>query len=115
MNEWFAIECNTTVNPARAFIIRINMEVLNILAETAIVTVKSQVISSNCTSKEDGVPLNLTGTPFVFSENDNIFIAVGCNIQALMTGITPSLIGYVSTCSDVKSKNFCQALPPSFL
>jgi hypothetical protein len=61
------------------------------------------------------VPLNFTGTPFVFSENDNVFIAVGCNTQALMTGITPSLIGCVSTCSDVRSKNFCLASPPSFL
>jgi len=115
MNEWFAIECNASVNPARALISRINMEVLNISAERATVTVKSPIISSNCTGREDGAPLNLTGTPFVFSRNDNVFIAVGCNTQALMTGITPNLIGCVSTCSDVKSKNFCEALPPSSL
>jgi len=115
MNEWFAIECNASVNPARAFISRINMEVLNISAERATATVKSPIISSNCTGRKDGVPLNLTGTPFVFSRYDNVFIAVGCNTQALMTGITPNLIGCVSTCSDVKSKNFCQASPPSFL
>eukprot|EP00258_Populus_trichocarpa_P014421 XP_006368675.2 wall-associated receptor kinase-like 22 [Populus trichocarpa] len=115
MNEWFAIECNASVNPARAFISRINMEVLNISAERATATVKSPIISSNCTGREDGVPLNLTGTPFVFSRYDNVFIAVGCNTQALMTGITPNLIGCVSTCSDVKSKNFCEALLPSSL
>jgi hypothetical protein len=47
MNEWFAIECNASVNPARALISGINMEVLNISAERATVTVKSPIISSN--------------------------------------------------------------------
>jgi len=96
MNEWFAIECKASGNPARAFISRINMEVLNISAERATATVKSPIISSNCTGREDGVPLNLTGTPFVFSSHDNVFIAVGCNTQALMTDAkSPRLCVYL--------------------
>ncbi|KAG5227804.1 wall-associated kinase family protein [Salix suchowensis] len=110
MNESFAIECNET----GAFIIRIEMEVLNISAERSAATVKGPIISSNCTGTKNGVPLNLNGTPFVFSSH-NVFVAVGCNTQALMSGTRQDLVGCVSPCSDVESKNFCRASPPSFL
>ncbi|KAJ6393001.1 hypothetical protein OIU77_022473 [Salix suchowensis] len=113
-NEWFAIECNETVNPARAFISRIKMEVLNISAERAAATVKGPILSSNCSGRENGVPLNLSGTPFVFSY-DNVFVAVGCNTRALMSGAEQDLVGCQSPCSDVESKNFCRAYPSSFL
>ncbi|KAJ6713166.1 hypothetical protein OIU79_009205 [Salix purpurea] len=69
MNESFSIECNKT----GAFISAINMEVLNISAERAAATVKGPIISSNCTGRENGVPLNLSGTPFVFSYFYNVF------------------------------------------
>ncbi|KAB5573082.1 hypothetical protein DKX38_000276 [Salix brachista] len=91
MNEWFAIECNETVSPARAFISAIEMEVLNISAERAAATVKAPIISSNCTGRENGVPLNLSGTPFVFSYY-NVFVAVGCNTEALMSGARQDLV-----------------------
>ncbi|KAJ6392999.1 hypothetical protein OIU77_022471 [Salix suchowensis] len=114
-NEWFAIECNETVSPATAFISAIfNMEVLNISAERATATVKGPIISSNCTGTKNGVPLDLSGTPFVFSF-DNVFVAVGCNTEALMSGAEQTLVGCVSPCSDVESKNFCQANPSSLL
>jgi hypothetical protein len=67
-DEWFAVECNNTTNPPRAFISRINMEVLNISLETGMATVKSPVIFFNCTGRKDGGSLNLTGSPFVFEE-----------------------------------------------
>ncbi|KAJ6392993.1 hypothetical protein OIU77_022465 [Salix suchowensis] len=114
MNESFAIECNETVSPARAFISAIKMEVLNISVERAAATVKGPIISSNCSGRENGVPLNLSGTPFVFSYH-NVFVAVGCNTQAIMTGPTQALVGCVSSCSDVESKNFCLASPSTLL
>ncbi|KAJ6713170.1 hypothetical protein OIU79_009209 [Salix purpurea] len=113
-NEWFAIECNETVSPARASISGIKMEVLNISAERAAATVKGPIISSNCTGRENGVPLNLSGTPFIFS-SDNVFVAVGCNTRALMSGAEQDLVGCKSPCSDVESKNFCLASPSSIL
>ncbi|KAB5573077.1 hypothetical protein DKX38_000271 [Salix brachista] len=111
MNESFAIECNET----GAFISGINMEVLNISAERAVATVKGPIISSNCTGRENGVPLNLSGTPFVFSYSYNVFVAVGCNTQALMYGARQDLVGCVSPCSDVESKNFCLDYPSPLL
>ncbi|KAJ6713173.1 hypothetical protein OIU79_009212 [Salix purpurea] len=111
MNESFSIECNKT----GAFISAINMEVLNISAERAAATVKGPIISSNCSGRENGVPLNLSETPFVFSYYYNVFVAVGCNTQALMSGTRQTLVGCVSPCSDVESKNFCRAYPSSLL
>ncbi|KAI5595888.1 hypothetical protein BDE02_03G169700 [Populus trichocarpa] len=127
-DEWFAVECNKTTNPPRAFISRIKMEVLNISVKTATATVKSPVISFNCTGRKDGGSLDLTGSPFVFSYFRNVFIAVGCDTQVLMSGIEPQVLGCVPTCGNQQStnvwlqennmcsgQNCCQASIPSLL
>ncbi|KAI9398478.1 hypothetical protein POPTR_003G186200v4 [Populus trichocarpa] len=103
MDERFAIECNETANPPRAFISRIKMEVLNISVKTATATVKSPVISFNCIGRVDGAPLNLTGTPFVFSSKRNLFVAVGCDTRAFMTGTEPDLVVWESTWGNLES------------
>ncbi|KAJ6934392.1 wall-associated kinase family protein [Populus alba x Populus x berolinensis] len=103
MDERFAIECNDSANPPRAFISRIKMEVLNISVTTATATVKSPVISFNCIGRVDGAPLNLTGTPFVFSSKRNLFVAVGCDTRAFMTGTEPDLVVWESTWGNLQS------------
>ncbi|KAJ6702365.1 hypothetical protein OIU74_013509 [Salix koriyanagi] len=90
------------------------MEVLNISAERAAATVKAPILSSNCSGRKNGVPLNLSGTPFVFSFY-NVFVAVGCNTRALMSGAEQDLVGCQSPCSDVESNNFCRAYSSSSL
>jgi hypothetical protein len=105
MDERFAIECNETANPPRAFISRIKMEVLNISVKTATATVKSPVISFNCTGRKDGGSLDLTGSPFVFSDFRNVFIAVGCDTRAFMSGIEPQVLGCVPTCGNQRISN----------
>ena len=127
-DEWFAIECNKTTNPPRAFISQINVVVLNISVETGMATVKSPVISFNCTGREDGGSLSFAGSPFVFSGVGNVFIAVGCDTQAFMSGIEPQLVGREPTCGNQQStnvwlqennlcsgRNCCQASIPSLL
>jgi hypothetical protein len=127
-DEWFAVECNKTTNPPRAFISRIKMEVLNISVKTATATVKSPVISFNCTGRKDGGSLDLTGSPFVFSDFRNVFIAVGCDTRAFMSGVEPQVLGCVPTCGNQQStnvwlqennmcsgRNCCQASIPSLL
>ncbi|KAI5595889.1 hypothetical protein BDE02_03G169800 [Populus trichocarpa] len=127
-DEWFAVECNKTTNPPRAFISRIKMEVLNISVKTATATVKSPVISFNCTGRKDGGSLDLTGSPFVFSDFWNEFIAVGCDTPVLMSGVEPQVLGCVPTCGNQQStnvwlqennmcsgRNCCQASIPSLL
>jgi hypothetical protein len=126
-DEWFAVECNKTTNPPRAFISRFKMEVLNISVETGTATVKSPVISFNCTGREDGGSLDLTGSPFVFSYFRNVFIVVGCDTRAFMSGIEPQVLGCVPTCGNQRSnvslqennmcsgRNCCQASIPPLL
>jgi hypothetical protein len=54
-------------------------------------------MSSNCSGRRSGPPVNLEGSPFFFSFG-NLFIAVGCNIRALLTEIGPQVSGCDSTC-----------------
>ncbi|KAJ6944297.1 wall-associated receptor kinase-like 8 [Populus alba x Populus x berolinensis] len=91
------------------------MEVLNISVKTATATVKSPVISFNCAGRKDGGSLDLTGSPFFFSDFRNVFIAVGCDTRALMSGIEPDLAGCVPTCGNQQSRNCCQASIPPLL
>nr|TKS00775.1 hypothetical protein D5086_0000179750 [Populus alba] len=45
-------------------------------------------MSSSCSGRQSGPPVNLEGSPFFFSFS-NLFIAVGCIIRALLTEIGP--------------------------
>ncbi|MBA0715401.1 hypothetical protein Golax_014299 [Gossypium laxum] len=42
--------------------------------------------------------VNLTGSPFFYSETRNKFVAAGCNNRALMAGINPTIVGCESDC-----------------
>ena len=112
LNDWFKINCTGKGSSARAFLPRINMEVLEInitnpysndsyiVLEPSIVRVKMPIIiSSNCNStgpRNGGV--NLKGSPFYLSYR-NKFISVGCNNMVVMTGIDPMLVGCNSDCN----------------
>uniref|UniRef100_A0A7N2LFX0 Wall-associated receptor kinase galacturonan-binding domain-containing protein n=1 Tax=Quercus lobata TaxID=97700 RepID=A0A7N2LFX0_QUELO len=137
LNDWFKINCTGNDSSARAFLTRINMEVLEIniinpykndsyiILEPSIVRVKmSIIISSNCTStgpSNGGV--NMKGGPFYFSSYRNKFISVGCNNMAVMTGSDPTvLVGCNSDCDgktmierEAKCSGFncCQTTVPS--
>ncbi|KAJ9189875.1 hypothetical protein P3X46_001126 [Hevea brasiliensis] len=109
-NEWFEIECNKSVNGhPRALLSRIKMEVFNIDASGR-VTVKSPIISSNCSGRETDLPFNLTGSPFFISDY-NVFIAVGCNTRALMTDSPLQRFGCESTCLSQKDVDWRKILP----
>ncbi|KAF2301571.1 hypothetical protein GH714_026555 [Hevea brasiliensis] len=110
LNEWFEIECNKSVNGhPRALLSRIKMEVFNIDASGR-VTVKSPIISSNCSGRETDLPFNLTGSPFFISDY-NVFIAVGCNTRALMTDSPLQRFGCESTCLSQKDVDWRKILP----
>lgn len=140
MDEWFEIECVTTSHPPKAFLRRINMELLGIDLQGGTAQITSPIITSNCSGKDEVLPVNLGGSSFFLSDS-NIFIAIGCNTRALLTDNTPQLVGCDSTCfghddvdwqellpkftttnSDVhwiqkycNGYNCCQAVIPSFL
>ncbi|KAJ6702362.1 hypothetical protein OIU74_013506 [Salix koriyanagi] len=66
LDESFEIVCDEeTVSPPRVFIRKTNLEVLNI--EEGAAVVKGPIMSSNCSGRQSGTPVNLEGSPFFFS------------------------------------------------
>ncbi|KAI9400848.1 hypothetical protein POPTR_001G040628v4 [Populus trichocarpa] len=134
MNDWFSVDCNKTTadSPSRAFLSRINMEVLEIslgYSTIPLVRVNSPIISSGCAGSGANLAINMTGSPFAFSSS-NIFIAMGCNNRALLSRIEPEIVGCTSTCgannltsssaegkenSYCSGNNCCQTTIPSSL
>ena len=117
MNDWFSVDCNKTTadSPSRAFLSRINMEVLKISLGSSRVRVNSPIISSGCSGRGANLSFDMTGSPFVFSSL-NIFIAMGCNNRALLNRIEPEIAGCTSTCgannltsssTEGKEKRYC--------
>jgi len=82
MAESFDVKCDETSKPPRAFLRSIKMELVNITLERGAV-VEGPVISVDSSGRQEGVPVNLEGTPFLFSYT-NYFIAVGCNTRATL-------------------------------
>ncbi|MBA0832172.1 hypothetical protein Goarm_016578 [Gossypium armourianum] len=102
-DSWFEVLCNETLSPPSTLLKKINMEVLNFsyvpeYTSIEFVRVKSPVISKNCSRRETEQRVNLTGSPFFYSETRNKFVAAGCNNRALMAGIKPRTVGCESDC-----------------
>ncbi|KAM3737039.1 hypothetical protein ACB098_09G026700 [Castanea mollissima] len=118
MDKLFEVVCNGTGSSAKAFLTSIDKEVLQINISYPTVQVQMPIIYSNgCRSSGSGAALDISGSPFNFSFNDNTFISVGCDNFATITGLGPVVFGCKSHCN--KSKivegtrcsgfNFCQS------
>ncbi|KAJ6944296.1 hypothetical protein NC652_009643 [Populus alba x Populus x berolinensis] len=100
LEESFDVECNETCKPPRAFLRSIKMELVNITLGRGAV-VKGPVISVDSLGRQEVLPLNLEGTPFLLSYY-NYFIAVGCNTRASLwtKNGTTEHVGCDSICSN---------------
>ncbi|XVF65405.1 hypothetical protein PTKIN_Ptkin09bG0246200 [Pterospermum kingtungense] len=81
MNDWFRVSCNQTGDGPKPFISSINLQLLNASFLQGSVIVNNSITYSNCGNKdevENGVSVNLQGTPFYFSDITNRFFSVGC-------------------------------------
>ncbi|KAE8714510.1 hypothetical protein F3Y22_tig00110195pilonHSYRG00117 [Hibiscus syriacus] len=81
INHWFRVTCNETIDGPRLFISRINLQLLDVSFSEGIVVVNNSLPYFNCHHlgrETDVVGINLTGTPFLFSDVFNIFVSVGC-------------------------------------
>ncbi|PQQ04402.1 wall-associated receptor kinase-like 1 isoform X2 [Prunus yedoensis var. nudiflora] len=115
LDEWFRIDCRhtnstTSANYSRQvpFLKSVDLELLSIShldhgvgSGTQSVKVKSPVTFFSCEGKETRQPPNLTGSPFIYSQRDNIFIAVGCDLIASMR----SDHGPVASCGSICQNN----------
>ncbi|KAJ4723285.1 putative Kinase [Melia azedarach] len=114
-NEWFKVTCNAQ----KLFLRKINLEVL----ESSGLMVNLPVISSGCGRNSTGASVDLSGSPFSFSDS-NRFTAIGCSNYATMIDQNNSVIGgCLSVCNgDEKAGkegcygiNCCQTTIPSYL
>ncbi|PPD99599.1 hypothetical protein GOBAR_DD03364 [Gossypium barbadense] len=94
LNAWFEVFCNETSTPPTILLKRTNMEVLNFSLRSADYDpdleyhrVKSPVVSMNCSGRETSLGVDLTGSPFFFSEYRNRFLAAGCNSTAFLAEV----------------------------
>ncbi|KAM4078269.1 hypothetical protein ACB094_09G024300 [Castanea mollissima] len=102
MDKLFEVVCNGTGSSAKAFLTSIEKEVLqiNISYPTPTVQVQMPIIySDGCRRSGSGAALDISGSPFNFSFDDNTFISVGCNNFATITGLGPVVFGCKSHCN----------------
>ncbi|KAL8166263.1 hypothetical protein V2J09_007762 [Rumex salicifolius] len=78
-NKWFEITCDNSSTPAKAFLTKLNLEVLRIRLRSQTVKINMPMIF-NCTKGvAPWTSLDLGGTPFSFSRRYNVFAPVNCN------------------------------------
>ncbi|KAG2395588.1 Wall-associated receptor kinase-like 2 [Vigna angularis] len=128
--KWFEIECGNTSTYQKPYLKSIGVQVRFIDVQQGTVTVNNPIDRNNCGSK-DSRPVNqsLEGSPFVYSQEHNKFVAVGCNIITFLQVNGSEGSGCVSICdedfkvddigkmelenSDCNGKSCCQnSLPP---
>ncbi|KAL9320712.1 hypothetical protein ACSQ67_012551 [Phaseolus vulgaris] len=101
--KWFEIECRNTSTYTHytPYLKLIGLEVVDIYLEAGLVTINHPIYRSNCGSK-DSPPVNqsLEGSPFVYSQEHNIFVAAGCNSVAILKLNGSEVSGCVSTCNE---------------
>uniref|UniRef100_A0A2P2MW58 Protein kinase domain-containing protein n=1 Tax=Rhizophora mucronata TaxID=61149 RepID=A0A2P2MW58_RHIMU len=117
MNESFAVDCKD----AKPFLASIGMELLGVSVQ-GWVQVNNPVVSSNCNGNESSVTrkINISVSPFVYSNARNMFTATGCDNYALLRTDTDLGGGCHSFCRyqrDLKSYgcsglDCCQAIIP---
>lgn len=108
----FLITCNHTFNPPKAFLGKGNLSVTEITLDGKLRLM--QYIAKDCYNRAGArtrrnrpwINLPVQG-PYVFSDTDNMFVAIGCDTYAVMQGIREDkndtyMVGCVSKCSNKK-------------
>ncbi|MBA0797465.1 hypothetical protein Gohar_008164, partial [Gossypium harknessii] len=118
MNNWFRVTCEETMDGFRPFISSINLQLLDVSFSEGIVLVNNSVVYINCLRETNVVGINLTGTPFLFSDVFNRFVSVGCDsLAAFLRSPTDDYpIGWCAQphCDNMTSEAMCSAdIPPN--
>ena len=146
-NKWFEIVCENTSSGShsmRPFLRRMKgLEVLKISVDDSTLQTKKPINFFDCPDKQspnsthNPGPINLTGSPFSYSDSRNRFTAVGCNVFAFIDSspdkVTVRSAGCTSVCSTANNTssstdqkdnnnfngcqgtNCCQTIIPSYL
>lgn len=105
-DKWFEIECrNSTSHQVdqiqTPYLKSINLEVTSIDQMSSKVEIMNPVFRWNCQGNKDGGQvINLKGSPFVYSKEDNKLTAIGCNKIAFLHSNGSEVSGCVSVCDE---------------
>ncbi|XP_021802854.1 wall-associated receptor kinase-like 3 [Prunus avium] len=123
LDDWFEIECNQsskTTSSApdyKPFLKRAQLEVLNISIGGTLQV--NSPVTFFCNGNGSSEMANLTGSPFVYSQDKNRFTAVSCGFLAVMESAEFVVGGCRSVCDNQNSNscdigiNCCQTtIPP---
>ncbi|GMN18666.1 hypothetical protein TIFTF001_050822 [Ficus carica] len=109
INEWFEVVCTKTNNSSSnpiPVLKRINLEVTRVSLDHRTLEGKFPISFWNCSNRktpQNYYKPNLEGSPFVFSDQDNKFTAVGCGTLAVISSEVDGRI--VGGCSSACSTN----------
>ncbi|GLT53907.1 hypothetical protein SLA2020_271420 [Shorea laevis] len=99
-DDWFEVVCNDSSGSSKPVLRSLNLEVLNI-SVGGTVRVNYGTFSS-CTSGSDTTEnVELAKSPFIFSQSENRFIAIGCDNLASMLSVDGLLQLLVGACQFV--------------
>ncbi|XP_045803702.1 wall-associated receptor kinase-like 8 [Trifolium pratense] len=107
VHEWFEIECKSN----KPYLKSLNLEVTYFDERSDLVQIMNPIYRSNCrhnkTSSNDNktVTINLRDSPFVYSQGENTFLAVGCNNLAFLQSNGTKIGGCVTICDDDNNNN----------
>jgi len=98
--KWFEIECrNSATYHQTPYLKSIGVEVTSIDVGRGTVTINHPIYRSNCGTKHSPpVNYSLKGSPFVYSQKYNKFVATGCNIIGYLEVNGSEGSGCVSIC-----------------
>ncbi|KAE8699191.1 Detected protein of unknown function [Hibiscus syriacus] len=92
MNHAFRVTCNQTVKGLRPFISSVNLQLLEISFSKRTAVINNPITYSGCLDEDRetnvAVKLNLTGTPFLFSDVFNRFVSFGCGCATFLSNST---------------------------
>jgi len=103
--KWFEIECRNTSTYSNyshtPYLKSIGLEVKSIDVNEGAIIINYPIYRSNCGTKDSpAVKRSLEGSPFVYSEKYNKFVAAGCNIIGFLQLNGSEGSGCVSMCNE---------------
>ncbi|XP_012570052.1 putative wall-associated receptor kinase-like 16 isoform X2 [Cicer arietinum] len=111
-HKWFEVECklDNTSHIEKPYLKSLNLEVTLFDVNSALVEIMNPIYHSNCKKNNNNnnnktVVINLKDSPFIYSQQYNTFLAVGCNNLAFLQSNGTTVGGCVSICED-NNNNF---------
>ncbi|KAJ6372269.1 hypothetical protein OIU76_026702 [Salix suchowensis] len=120
LDERFKIHCNSSSGVPKLTLNGTDLPVIYISVSYSTIYVKFPIAFANCGVKDRSTVVDLEGSPFLFSSEDD-FVARGCSNLTLMHQKNSTIGGCVSICYENRDRliascsgiNSCQTRDPS--